>query len=186
MVRSAGHGEMRGPAGGDLPARAHPPQSRIVSGGRATRQHCRVVKFNSSRLSPEQEHSSRKTANGATMERDSRRRSCASGRPIALLPGRLHDPQQPTPRSGLRSRGKWMTMRSAAGPRRRKIIKVHTPDKRDGAVLPAKRASTASTSQDNTLRFCRRQVSTTVSNRSTNLLPADDCVPNDSFRQITA
>jgi hypothetical protein len=65
-------------------------------------------------------------------------------------------------------------------------VKVHTPNKRDAAVLPAKRASTASTNQENTLRFCRRQVSTTVSRRSTNRLPSADCVPNDSFRQITA
>jgi hypothetical protein len=45
-------------------------------------------------------------------------------------------------------------------------VKVHTADKRDGAILPAKRASTPSTSQENTFRCCRRQVSTTVSNRS--------------------
>ena len=32
----------------------------------------------------------------------------------------------------------------------------------------------------------RRQVSMTVSMRSTKRLPAADCVPNDSFRQITA
>ena len=66
------------------------------------------------------------------------------------------------------------------------LVKVHTPDKRDGAVLPMNRASTASTSQANTFRFCRRQVSTTVSKRSTYRLPAADCVPNDNFRQITA
>lgn len=65
-------------------------------------------------------------------------------------------------------------------------VKVHTPDKREGAVLPAKRASTASTIQASAFRFCRRQVSTTVSIRSTNRLPSGDCVPNDSFRQITA
>src|SRR6516225_456040 len=65
-------------------------------------------------------------------------------------------------------------------------VEVHTSDKRDGAVLSAKRASTDSTSQETTFRCCRRQVSTTVSNRSTNRLPAEDCVPNDNFRQITA
>ena len=65
-------------------------------------------------------------------------------------------------------------------------VKVHTPDKRDGAVLPAKRASTACTIQASTFRFCLRHVSTTVSSRSTNRLPSADCVPNDNFRQITA
>jgi hypothetical protein len=40
-----------------------------------------------------------------------------------------------------------------------------------------KRASTASTIQESTFRCCLRQVSTTVSNRSTNRLPSADCVP---------
>jgi len=53
------------------------------------------------------------------------------------------------------------------------------PDKRDRAALPTKRASTALTSQENTFRCCRLQVSSTVSNRSTNRLPSADCVPND-------
>jgi hypothetical protein len=55
---------------------------------------------------------------------------------------------------------------------------IHTLKKRDGAHLPAKRAYTASTIHKNTFRSCLRQVSTTVSNRSTNRLPSADCVPN--------
>jgi len=74
----------------------------------------------------------------------------------------------------------------ATGPAGIRTVKVYTPDKREGAVLPVKRASTASTIQESTFRFCRRQVSTTVSSRSTNRLPSADCVPNDNFRQITA
>lgn len=37
-----------------------------------------------------------------------------------------------------------------------------------------------------TSRSCRRHVSMAVSSRSTKRLPEADCVPNDSFRQITA
>ena len=65
-------------------------------------------------------------------------------------------------------------------------VTVHTVASRDGAVSLRSLACTAWVSQSNTLRSCRRQVSITVNSRSTNRLPAADCVPNDSFRQITA
>ncbi len=52
--------------------------------------------------------------------------------------------------------------------------------------MPAKRASTASTIQESAFRCYRRQVSITGSSRSTKRLPSGDCVPKDSFRQITA
>lgn len=66
------------------------------------------------------------------------------------------------------------------------VVTVHTVASRDGAVSLRSLACTAWVSQSNTLRSCRRQVSITVNSRSTNRLPAADCVPNDSFRQITA
>jgi hypothetical protein len=50
----------------------------------------------------------------------------------------------------------------------------------DGTDRPLCWAFTASTSQAKTLRRCRRQVSITVSNRSTKRLPDADGVPNDS------
>jgi hypothetical protein len=81
--------------------------------------------------------------------------------------------------------GTWTVPFNVTGPPAG-VVKVHTPNKRDGAVWSAKRASTASTIQESTFRCCRRQVSTTVSSRSTNRLPSADCVPNDNFRQITA
>ena len=63
---------------------------------------------------------------------------------------------------------------------------VHTVASRDGAISLRRLACTASVSQAKTFRSWRRQVSMTVNMRSTNRLPEADCVPNDSFRQITA
>lgn len=55
-----------------------------------------------------------------------------------------------------------------------------------GVVSRRKWARTASVSHAKTLRPARRQVSITVSVRSTNRLPDADCVPKESFRQMTA
>jgi hypothetical protein len=55
-----------------------------------------------------------------------------------------------------------------------------------GAASRRKWARTVSVGQAKALRPPRRQVSMTVSSRSTNRLPDADCVPNDSFRQMTA
>jgi hypothetical protein len=60
----------------------------------STNSHLHELFFsNSSRLSLEWVQSSRITANGATIERDNGDGSRASGRLIALLRGRPHDPQ---------------------------------------------------------------------------------------------
>ena len=63
---------------------------------------------------------------------------------------------------------------------------VHTPVSSDGGFWLAKWASTAAVTKAKRLRSCWRQVSITLSMVSTNRLPAALCVPNDSFRQITA
>ena len=65
-------------------------------------------------------------------------------------------------------------------------VTVHAPVISEGAGFPARWASTVFVSQAKVLRDWRRQVSTTVSRRSTNRLPPADCVPNDSLRQMTA
>ena len=62
------------------------------------------------------------------------------------------------------------------------FVTVHAPVISEGAGFPARWASTVFVSQAKVLRDWRRQVSTTVSRRSTNRLPPADCVPNDSLR----
>ena len=65
-------------------------------------------------------------------------------------------------------------------------VTVHAPWSSDGLAFPSNLARTAPVSHSKALIPRRRPVSTTVSIRSTNRLPDADCVPNDSFRQITA
>jgi hypothetical protein len=65
-------------------------------------------------------------------------------------------------------------------------VTVHTPASSEGADWPAKWASMAVVRYRKLLRDCLWQVSTTVRIVSTKRLPFALCVPNDSFRQITA
>jgi hypothetical protein len=66
------------------------------------------------------------------------------------------------------------------------VVTVHTPRSSDGALRCAKWRSIACVTNGSTARSCWRQVSITLSRRSTNRLPPALFVPNDSFRQITA
>ena len=65
-------------------------------------------------------------------------------------------------------------------------VPVHGSASSDDCFVPAELAISESVRNSRTERFCCRQLSTTVSIRSTNRLPASLCVPNYRFRQITA
>lgn len=65
-------------------------------------------------------------------------------------------------------------------------VTVHASGSSDGCGWPSKWAVTADVRKVRTSRCCWRQVVTTLSSVSTNRLPDALCVPNDSFRQITA
>ncbi len=62
-------------------------------------------------------------------------------------------------------------------------VTVHTSNSRLGVGWLARLAWTASVTKANTLRFCRRQVSITISSVSTKRLPEAVCVPKDSVRR---
>src|SRR4051794_13965813 len=64
----------------------------------------------------------------------------------------------------------------------RQGVSVHGAGRSEGAFCPARWDSRAAVRYSKTERFCRRQVSMTVSMRSTKRLPAALWVPNDSFR----
>lgn len=68
----------------------------------------------------------------------------------------------------------------------RRWVTVHTLERSEGAGWRAKWAWMAAVRSSKLLRDCRWQVSTTVRMVSTKRLPPVLCVPNDSFRQMTA
>jgi hypothetical protein len=67
-----------------------------------------------------------------------------------FIPVHCEPKKAPCPKCGKHGRHKKRGHRSKEAAAGRRRLKVHTLDERDGAALPAKRASTASTSQEHT------------------------------------